>query len=157
MGLCPYLDMNDQLEAWNDGSAIFVIAVGSHGDPLDLAEHEVRGFIHRLEACLSNCSGEADEQVAAAKLRRSWATSLRHLAACRYYLPKVLATPGAVEAELAWIDYLHKNELELALCEAEIVGVEQDAPVEYWEELRLAAVSMGLEAQVAKFSAKSAA
>jgi|JI7StandDraft_1071085.scaffolds.fasta_scaffold238132_2 hypothetical protein len=149
--------MNDKLEAWNDGSAICVIAVGSHGDPLDLAEHEVREFIRRLEACLSNRSREADEQVAAAKLRRSWATTLRHLAACRYYLPKVLATPSAVEAELAWSDYLHNNELELALYEAEVVGMEQDAPAEYWQELRLAAVSMGLEGQVAKFSAKIAA
>jgi hypothetical protein len=149
--------MNDRLEAWNDGSSIYVIAVGSHGDPLDLAEHEVRKFISKLDSCLSDPSSQVDEQDPATQLRQSWATTLRHLAACRYYLPKILATSKALKAELAWSDYLHNNELELALFEAEVVGMEQDAPSEYWRELQLAAGSMGLEAQVARFSAKSAA
>src|SRR6185312_16802828 len=35
----------DRLDAWHDGSAICVIAVGSHGDPLDLGEEEVEGLI----------------------------------------------------------------------------------------------------------------
>jgi hypothetical protein len=32
----------DRLDVWYDGSAICVIAVGTHGDPLDLGEDEVR-------------------------------------------------------------------------------------------------------------------
>ena len=42
----------DRLEAWYDGSAICVIAVGSHGDPLDLGEDEVAAFIEKLQKCL---------------------------------------------------------------------------------------------------------
>jgi hypothetical protein len=49
----------DRLEAWFDGSAICVIAAGSHGDPLDLAEHEVEAFIAKLQLCLREARGEA--------------------------------------------------------------------------------------------------
>jgi GTPase len=48
----------DRLEAWFDGSAICVIAVGAHGDPLDLAEHEVENFIETLKECLLQARGE---------------------------------------------------------------------------------------------------
>jgi len=49
----------DRLEAWYDGSAICVIAVGSHGDPLDLADHEVEAFVERLQTCLRESRGES--------------------------------------------------------------------------------------------------
>ena len=49
---------HDRLEAWYDGSAICVIAVGSHGDPLDLGEHEVEAFIAKLQLCLREASGD---------------------------------------------------------------------------------------------------
>jgi len=42
----------DRLDVWFDGSAICVIAVGSHGDPLDLGEHEVEALIAKLQAAL---------------------------------------------------------------------------------------------------------
>lgn len=46
-------EASDRLEAWvEDSGAICVIAVGSHGDPLDLSEHEVEQFIERLQDCL---------------------------------------------------------------------------------------------------------
>ena len=49
----------DRLDAWYDGSAICVIAVGSHGDALDLADQEVEAFIAKLQECLrvSRASG----------------------------------------------------------------------------------------------------
>jgi hypothetical protein len=47
----------DRLDAWYDGSAICVIAVGSHGDPLDLADHEVEQFIAKLQSCLRESKG----------------------------------------------------------------------------------------------------
>lgn len=47
------VEKQDRLEAWFDGSAICVIAVGSHGDPLDLGEEEVEAFIKKLQQCLS--------------------------------------------------------------------------------------------------------
>jgi hypothetical protein len=90
-------------------------------------------------------------------LRDSWAITLRHLAACRYYLPEELTTPNAIEAERRWSEYLHHNEWGLALSEAEAMGEEQGAPAEYWDELRAAAVNMGLEAEAAAFAARSAA
>jgi hypothetical protein len=42
----------DRLEVWRDGSAICIIAVGSHGDPLDLGEHEVEDLIAKLQSLL---------------------------------------------------------------------------------------------------------
>ena len=48
----------DRLDAWYDGSAICVIAVGSNGDPLDLAEHEVESLIQKLQRCLSEARNE---------------------------------------------------------------------------------------------------
>lgn len=49
----PQLFPEDRLDAWFDGSAICVVAVGSHGDPLDLGEEEVRALIAKLELCLA--------------------------------------------------------------------------------------------------------
>jgi hypothetical protein len=43
----------DRLDVWHDGSAICVIAVGSHGDPLDLGEAEVVEMIAKLQAALA--------------------------------------------------------------------------------------------------------
>ena len=48
----------DRLDAWYDGSAICIIAVGSNGDPLDLGDHEVEDFIEKLQACLRQSRGE---------------------------------------------------------------------------------------------------
>jgi hypothetical protein len=39
--------VENKLDAWYDGSAICVIAVSSHGDPLDLGEAEVERFIEK--------------------------------------------------------------------------------------------------------------
>ena len=47
----------DRLDAWYDGSAICVIAVGSHGDPMDLGEEEVEAFIEELTECLRQAKG----------------------------------------------------------------------------------------------------
>jgi hypothetical protein len=88
------------------------------------------------------------------RLRESWAVTLRHLAACRYYLPAVLTSPIAIEAERRWNEYLHHNELGLALHEAETMGEELGTPVEFWQELRAAAANMGLEAEAAALAAK---
>ena len=42
----------DRLDVWYDGSAICLIAVGSHGDPLDIGEEEVHALIAKLQQCL---------------------------------------------------------------------------------------------------------
>ena len=49
----PQLFKEDRLEVWFDGSAICVIAVGSHGDPLDLGENEVEALITKLQEALA--------------------------------------------------------------------------------------------------------
>jgi len=49
----PQLFPDDRLEVWFDGSAICLIAVGSHGDPLDLGNGEVRELIEKLQQCLA--------------------------------------------------------------------------------------------------------
>ena len=55
----PAKPNRDRLDAWYDGSAICIIATGGHGDPLDLAEHEVEAFIAKLQGCLREARGEA--------------------------------------------------------------------------------------------------
>ncbi len=40
-------DVKERLDAWYDDNAICVVAIGSHGDPLDLAEHESK---HSLQS-----------------------------------------------------------------------------------------------------------
>ena len=49
----PNLFEQDRLDVWYDGSAICVIAVGSHGDPLDLGEDEVEELITQLQEALA--------------------------------------------------------------------------------------------------------
>jgi len=51
-------DLPDRLDAWWDGSAICVVAIGAHGDPLDLAEHEAEAFISKLQGCLLEARGD---------------------------------------------------------------------------------------------------
>lgn len=52
--------MSEQrLDAWYDGSAICLIAVGAHGDPLDLGDDEVRALIVKLQQCLAESEAGA--------------------------------------------------------------------------------------------------
>ena len=44
----------DRLAVWHDGSAICVIAVGCHGDPLDLGQHEAEDLIEKLKIALAH-------------------------------------------------------------------------------------------------------
>lgn len=52
-------EAQERLDVWVDGSAVCLIAVGSHGDPLDLGEQEVKALIQRLQDCLRMARGEA--------------------------------------------------------------------------------------------------
>ena len=52
-------EREERLDAWYDGSAICLIAVGAHGDPLDLGDDEVRALIARLELCLAQSQADA--------------------------------------------------------------------------------------------------
>ena len=42
----------DRLDAWFDGSAICLIAIGAHNEPLDLSTEEVEALIAKLQTCL---------------------------------------------------------------------------------------------------------
>jgi len=52
------LPSEEKLDAWYDGSAICVIAVGPYGDPLDLSAREVEAFIEKLQQCLHKARSE---------------------------------------------------------------------------------------------------
>ncbi len=54
-------NMNERLDAWYDGSAICLIAVGAHGDPLDLGDDEVRALIAKLQHCLAESEAAAKD------------------------------------------------------------------------------------------------
>ncbi|WJN57362.1 hypothetical protein OH686_01355 [Pseudomonas sp. SO81] len=80
------------------------------------------------------------------ELRKSWAVTLRHLAASRFFLLEHLPSQ---EAEDCWAQaqgFLHHNELGLGLEELQELGELCSAPKEFWLELLLAAENMGLEA-----------
>ncbi|PJJ18456.1 hypothetical protein SAMN05216517_107151 [Janthinobacterium sp. OK676] len=49
----------ERLDAWYDGSAICLIAVGAQGDPLDLGDDEVRALIAKLQQCLAESEAAA--------------------------------------------------------------------------------------------------
>ena len=85
-------------------------------------------------------------------LRDSWAISLRHLAASRFYLPEKLFFEEAIEFEGQLIELLHHNELGLALDAAEMLGTICNAPKEFWEELKMAAENMGLKDETARYN-----
>jgi hypothetical protein len=90
----------------------------------------------------------------ASDLKTSWAITLRHLAASRFYLPADLAS---AEAQASWAtmqNYLHHNELGLALEEAMDLGEACSPPQEYWHELLHAADNMGLQEHSASIRAR---
>ena len=90
------------------------------------------------------------------RLLELWARVLRHLAASRYYLPEHLATDEARVVEAQFREFLHHNELGLALEEAEALGILTNAPREFWAELLLAAQIMGQGEIAARCSQRSA-
>ena len=42
----------DRLDACYDGTAVCLIAIGAHNDPLDLSAEEVEALIAKLQGCL---------------------------------------------------------------------------------------------------------
>ena len=83
------------------------------------------------------------------KQHRITTAHLRH-ARRRLELPK--PTPDRVKERLAWFDeYLHHNELELALDVLEEIGDLVPCRGGYWRDLERAAESMGLEERVPYF------
>jgi hypothetical protein len=44
----------DKLDVWFDGSAVCLIAIGAHNEPLDLNEDEVQALIVKLQGCLED-------------------------------------------------------------------------------------------------------
>jgi hypothetical protein len=51
----------DRLDAWFDGSAICLIAIGAHNDPLDLSADEVEALIVKLQGCLQQIRANPGE------------------------------------------------------------------------------------------------
>jgi hypothetical protein len=82
-----------------------------------------------------------------AALKASHAVTIRHLAASRFYLPETLPTQEAEGCWQSMWEFMHHNELGLALDYAIELGDFCSAPREYWAELRFAAVNMGLHDQ----------
>lgn len=66
----PRLFERDRLDVWYDGAAIAVIAVGTHGDPLDLSESDVETLIAKLQAALAQARSRA--RAGAEKYRSRW-------------------------------------------------------------------------------------
>ena len=59
----PHMSIKeDRLDAWFDGSAVCLIAISAHNEPLDLTEHEVEVFIAKLQTCLQEMRMQPDSQ-----------------------------------------------------------------------------------------------
>ena len=54
-------NQEERLDAWYDGSAICLIALGAHGDPLDLGNDEMRALIAKLQHCLAESEAAATD------------------------------------------------------------------------------------------------
>ena len=80
-------------------------------------------------------------------LKRSWKVTRKHLNTARHLLP--------LESQLSGQeDWLSHNELELAFDELENIGMENDCPTKFWQELLYAAQNMGLKEGVARCKRK---
>jgi len=88
------------------------------------------------------------------ELKASHAKTLRYLAASRFYLPQVLPSQDAEACWLSLQEFLHHNELGLALNDAIELGELCGSPKEFWAELHCAAVNMGLQSQAALLQAR---
>lgn len=77
------------------------------------------------------------------ELQESWKITRRHLAASRFYLQENFFFEEAIQYEKEFNEYLHANELGLALETAEMLGIISNAPSGFWVELQLAALNMG--------------
>jgi hypothetical protein len=88
------------------------------------------------------------------ELKASLAKTLRHLAASRFYLPQTLPSQDADACWLSMQEFLHHNELGLALDDAIELGEICSAPKEFWVELHCAAANMGLQSHVAMLQAR---
>lgn len=87
----------------------------------------------------------------------SWAVTLRHLTASRFYLSETLGSAATMILERDFVGFLHHNEMGLALGCAEELGRISNAPRAFWVELRMAAESMGLKAEAERYAQLSAA
>jgi hypothetical protein len=56
-------DRKDKCDAWYDGSAICVIAVGAQGDPLDLGENEAEILIGKIQNCIKQANTDDSSNV----------------------------------------------------------------------------------------------
>ena len=52
---------DERLDAWYDGAAICLIAMGAHGAPLDLGNDAVRALIAKLQQCLAESDAAATD------------------------------------------------------------------------------------------------
>lgn len=93
--------------------------------------------------------------MASTELRESWAVTLRHLAASRYYLAERFTGDLALSCEKDFNHFLHHSEFGLAMLEAEALGQCCGAPPEFWRVLRLAAKSMGEAEAECRYAALS--
>jgi hypothetical protein len=84
----------------------------------------------------------------------AWKQSLRYLAAARFYLPMVLKGSGKFDVEEQYIDYLHNREYRLAMEELAEMALENPGFGEerlFWQELGLAAESLGLRDKAVEY------
>ena|SRR5690242_1425276 len=83
-------------------------------------------------------------------------TSLRHLAAARFYLPVAPVESPELGTVSQLEQFLHHTEFALAMEELEGLGEANDVGPEFWKELALAAENMGLTEPAVRYRSRMA-
>ncbi|MGF1770290.1 hypothetical protein L4D06_23270 [Enterovibrio makurazakiensis] len=85
-------------------------------------------------------------------LEKSWKITIVHLKAARSTLLEHMLFAKANEVEKEFDEYLEHNELELAMNALDYVGTLSKAPDEFWFNLELAALNMGLVVDAERYN-----
>lgn len=84
-------------------------------------------------------------------LEESWKVTIEHLKAGRALLPEEMFFEEARAFDKEYTEYLEHNELELAMNALDDLGLLCNAPNEFWLQLELAAINMGLTNEAQRF------
>jgi len=87
-------------------------------------------------------------------LNKSWAITRYHLEQARSLLTSPSFQADQVESLAFYREFIDHNELECALDQLEMIGESCSCSPDFWKELELAALNMGLKDRLKKYEVK---
>ena len=87
------------------------------------------------------------------RLFLSWRATTRYLNRAYSLISKPdIVSDESKKAELEYVEYLHYNELELALDSLEALAAELQVPAAFWKNMKSAAKSMELKSHLERYT-----